>query len=242
MPRIKDQTGRIALVTGANRGLGFEACRQLAKCGFHVILTSRDKHQGKEAADTLRAEGLEIAYRQLDVTRLDHIEKLCEFVASEYGRLDVLVNNAGISLLPEMDVIEVPIETFAETLAVNFYGPLHMTRAFIPMMKERNYGRVVNVSSTGGSLSLMITLRGGMAAYRVSKAALNALTRLTAGAVRDYDIKVNSMCPGHIKTGMGGEKATRTPAQGVETIIWLATLPPSGPNGKFFKDRKRLPW
>lgn len=242
MPRIKDQTGRIALVTGANRGLGFETCRQLAQCGFHVILTSRDERQGKEAADTLRAEGLEIADHQLDVTRRDHIEKIREFVAGEYGRLDVLVNNAGISLLPEMDVIEVPIETFVETLAVNFYGPLHMTRAFIPMMKAQNYGRVVNVSSIGGSLSLMITLRGGMAAYRVSKAALNALTRLTAGAVKDYNIKVNSMCPGSVNTGKTGAKTKRTPAQGVETTIWLATLPPSGPNGKFFKDRKRLPW
>jgi NAD(P)-dependent dehydrogenase (short-subunit alcohol dehydrogenase family) len=140
-PRIKDQTGRIALVTGANRGLGFEACRQLAQCGFHVILTSRDKRQGKEAADALRAKGIEIAYHQLDVTRLGHIEKIREFVVDEYGHLDVLVNNAGVALDGEANVLEVPIETFAQTLAVNFYGPLHMTRAFISLMKAQNYGR-----------------------------------------------------------------------------------------------------
>jgi NAD(P)-dependent dehydrogenase (short-subunit alcohol dehydrogenase family) len=242
MPRIKDQTGRIALVTGANRGLGFETCRQLAQCGFHVILTSRDNRQGEEAASLLHDEGLGITYHQLDVTRLDHVEKIHEFIVNEYGQLDVLVNNAGVNQEPEPNVLEASIESFEQTLAVNFYGPLHLTRAFIPMMQVNNYGRVVNVSSTGGSLSLMSTLRGAMASYRVSKAALNALTRLAAGAVRDYNIKVNSMCPGTIRTDMGGPKARRNPAKGAETIIWLATLPASGPSGKFFKDRRRLPW
>ncbi|HUT17631.1 MAG TPA: SDR family NAD(P)-dependent oxidoreductase [Anaerolineae bacterium] len=214
----------MALVTGANRGLGFEACRQLAQCGFHVILTSRDRQRGPEAASVLCAEGLDITCHMLDVTNLEHVEAIHDAVIDEHGRLDV------------------PIEIIGKTLDVNFYGALHMIRAFVPVMKAHNYGRVVNVSSIGGSLSLMFTLRGRMAAYRISKAALNAVTRLTAGTVKDWDIKVNSMCPGRIRTRMGGASAPRTPAQGAETMVWLATLPRRGPSGKFFTDRVRLDW
>jgi len=214
----------VALVTGANRGLGSEACRQLAQCGFHVILTSRDRQRGPEAASVLCAEGLDITCHMLDVTNLEHVEAIHDAVIDEHGRLDV------------------PIEIIGKTLDVNFYGALHMIRAFVPVMKAHNYGRVVNVSSIGGSLSLMFTLRGRMAAYRISKAALNAVTRLTAGTVKDWDIKVNSMCPGRIRTRMGGASAPRTPAQGAETMVWLATLPRRGPSGKFFTDRVRLDW
>ena len=211
-------------MTGANRGLGFEACRQLAQCGFHVILTSRDRQRGPAAASVLCAEGLDVTCHMLDVTNLEHVEAIHDAVIDEHGRLDV------------------PIEIIGKTLDVNFYGALHMIRAFVPVMKAHNYGRVVNVSSIGGSLSLMFTLRGGMAAYRISKAALNAVTRLTAGTVKDWDIKVNSMCPGRIRTRMGGASAPRTPAQGAETMVWLATLPRRGPSGKFFTDRVRLDW
>jgi NAD(P)-dependent dehydrogenase (short-subunit alcohol dehydrogenase family) len=243
MARIKDQTGRVALVTGANRGLGFETCRQLAQCGFRVILTSRDRQRGLEAASVLCAEGLDVTCHMLDVTNLEHVAAVHDAVIDEYGRLDVLVNNAGVSIDPQgASILDVPIEIIGQTLDVNFHGALNVIRAFVPVMKANNYGRVVNVSSIGGSLSLMFTLRGGMAAYRISKAALNAVTRLTAGAVKDWNIKVNSMCPGRIRTRMGGPKAPRTPAQGAETIVWLATLPRSGPSGKFFKDRKRLDW
>jgi len=243
MARVKDQTGRVALVTGANRGLGFAACRQLAQCGFHVILTSRDRQRGLDAADVLRAEGLDVTCHMLDVTDLGHVAAIHDAVIDAYGLLDVLVNNAGVSIDPEgASILDVPIEILGQTLDVNLYGALHMIRAFVPVMKANNYGRVVNVSSIGGSLSLMFTLRGGMAAYRISKAALNAVTRLTAGAVKDFNIKVNSMCPGRIRTRMGGPSAPRTPAQGAETIVWLATLPQSGPSGKSFRDKKRLDW
>ena len=211
-------------MTGANRGLGSEACRQLAQCGFHVILTSRDRQRGPEAASVLCAEGLDITCHMLDVTNLEHVEAIHDAVIDEHGRLDV------------------PIEIIGKTLDVNIYGALHMIRAFVPVMKAHNYGRVVNVSSIGGSLSLMFTLRGRMAAYRISKAALNAVTRLAAGAVKELNIKVNSMCPGRIRTRMGGASAPRTPAQGAETIVRLATLPRSGPSGKFFTDRVRLDW
>ena len=230
-------------MTGANRGLGSEACRQLAQCGFHVILTSRDRQRGPEAASVLCAEGLDITCHMLDVTNLEHVEAIHDAVIDEHGRLDVLVNNAGTSIDPEgANILDVPIEIIGKTLDVNSYGALHMIRAFVPVMKAHNYGRVVNVSSIGGSLSLMFTLRGRMAAYRISKAALNAVTRLAAGAVKDWDIKVNSMCPGRIRTRMGGASAPRTPAQGAETMVWLATLPRRGPSGKFFTDRVRLDW
>jgi NAD(P)-dependent dehydrogenase (short-subunit alcohol dehydrogenase family) len=237
------RTDKVALVTGANRGLGCEACRQLAQRGFQVLLTSRDERQGVEAARVLCDERLAVSHHLLDVTRTDHVECIRDWVVDEYGRLDVLVNNAGVLLDPEeANILDVPLETMAATLSVNFCGPLHMIRAFVPLMKANNYGRVVNVSSIGGSLSLMSTLRGRMAAYRISKAALNVVTRLAAGVVKDYDIKVNSMCPGTIRTRMGGSKALRSVAQGAEKIVWLATLPASGPNGKFFKDRKPLDW
>jgi NAD(P)-dependent dehydrogenase (short-subunit alcohol dehydrogenase family) len=158
----------------------------------------------------LRAEGLDITYHLLDVTKLEDVARTHDFVIDEYGRLDVLVNNAGVSIDPQgASILDVPIEIIGQTLDANFRGALHMIRAFVPVMKANNYGRVVNVSSIGGSLSLMSTLRGRMAAYRISKAALNAITRLTAGAVKGFDLKVNSMCPGRIWTRMGGPSARR---------------------------------
>jgi NAD(P)-dependent dehydrogenase (short-subunit alcohol dehydrogenase family) len=233
---------KIALVSGANRGIGFETCRQLGRAGYQVILTSRNCALGEEAAQRLSREGLPIIYQQLDVTTLDEIEKVSDFVNWNFGRMDVLINNAGVSLDGEKDTTEIEIEVLEETLRVNFYGPLQLTRAFLPLMKKNNYGRIVNVSSAGGSLSLMGTLSGRMPAYRISKAALNAQTRLIASAVKGYNIKVNAMCPGWVKTRMGGEYAGRSPAEGVDTIIWLASLPASGPTGGFFKDRKKYPW
>jgi NAD(P)-dependent dehydrogenase (short-subunit alcohol dehydrogenase family) len=233
---------RIALVTGANRGIGFEACRQLAQRGLRIILTSRDRRAGRIAARRLQDEGLEIVYHVLDVTRPAQVDALREFVETEFGRLDVLVNNAGVYLDEGVSLLDVPLEIVEQTLAVNFYGPLYLTRAFMPLMQRNAYGRVVNVSSESGSLAGMGTSSGTTAAYSVSKAALNALTRLTAGAVRGEDIKVNAMCPGWVRTDMGGPNAPRSVEQGVETLVWLATLPASGPSGGFFRDRRRIPW
>ncbi len=233
---------RIALVTGANRGIGFEACRQLAQRGLHVVLTSRDSALGEKAAAILSAEGLQITTHPLDVTRLEQIRAARDFIIERFGRLDVLVNNAGVYLDRGVGLLDVATEMVEETIAVNFYGPLHTTQIFIPLMIENNYGRVVNVSSAGGSLSAMTAGGSGMGAYAISKAALNALTRLTAKEVRAYDIKVNAMCPGWVRTQMGGMGASGSPAEGVDTIVWLATLPKSGPTGGFFKDRKPHPW
>lgn len=242
-PHIRNQSGRIALVTGANRSLGFETCRHLAQSGFHVLLTSRDRQLGEEATGTLRAEGLDVTHHLLDVTHPEQVAILYETVADRYGRLDVLVNNAAVSQDPaESSVLDVPLEVIAQTLETNFYGPLRTMRAFVPLMQANGYGRIVNVSSIGGIMSLMSLDRGRKAAYRLSKAALNAVTRLVAGAVRDWNCKVNAVCPGPFGTRMGGSRAGQSPAEVAETIVWLSTLPKSGPSGKFFKGKERLEW
>ena len=232
----------VALVTGANRGIGFETCRQMAREGFVVVLTSRRRQEGLQALEELSREGRSVLYFQLDVTRPSHIFKLQEYVIRELGRLDVLVNNAGIYLDEGSGILEVPQGIFDRTMSVNFYGPLHLTRAFLPLMKRQNYGRIVNVSSSAGSLTAMGVGDYSAPAYMVSKAALNALTRLTAADAKGYNIKINSMCPGWVRTDMGGPDAPRSPSKGAETIIWLATLPASGPSGGFFRDKKRIPW
>ncbi|OGO33851.1 MAG: short-chain dehydrogenase [Chloroflexi bacterium RBG_16_57_11] len=230
---------KIALVTGANRGIGYEVCRQLARSGMQVILTSRDAAKGERAAESLRREGGQLEYHLLDVTEAKHIEQLRQWMAERYGRLDVLVNNAAVLLGEDQSVLNVPIDVVRTTMEVNFYGPLNLCRAFVPMMKKTGYGRVVNVSSEMGSLAGMGSDSAG---YRASKAALNALTRIVASEVRAYNIKVNSACPGWVRSQMGGPHASRSLEQGAATIVWLATLPNDGPSGGFYRDQKIVPW
>jgi NAD(P)-dependent dehydrogenase (short-subunit alcohol dehydrogenase family) len=233
---------KVALVTGGNRGLGFETCRQLGQLVFHVLLTSRDPSLGEEAVASLLKEGLEVSFHQLDVTVQEQISEVCDLMVSEYERVDVLINNAGVNLDGNMSIWDVSDSMFEETFTVNFFGPMRLTRGLIPLMKNNNYGRVVNVSSGLGSLSAMGNMLGRMPAYRTSKAALNALTQLMASEVKGFDIKINTMSPGWVRTRMGGQGAPRDVEQGVDTIVWLATLPAKGPTGGFFMDRKRHPW
>ncbi|MCB0178973.1 MAG: SDR family oxidoreductase [Anaerolineae bacterium] len=230
---------RIALVTGANRGIGFEVCRQLAQQGLQVILTSRDVAKGQAAADVLRGEGLDISAHQLDVTDVDSVMALQAEIEAIFGRLDVLVNNAGVYLDEGVSIFDVSLEAWELTQAVNFYGPLYLCRAFIPMMHLKGYGRIVNVSSGYGSMAEM---GGYTAAYRISKLALNALTRIVAAEITGHNIKINSMCPGWVNTTMGGPAAPKSPVAGADTITWLATLPDDGPTGGFFRDRQPIPW
>lgn len=231
---------RIAVVTGANRGIGFETARQLAKQGVKVILTSREAAKGKEATEILQREGLETISHPLDVTSTESIKKLAEFVKAEWGKLDILVNNAGIFLdAGDSSIFNTPIETIRQTLETNVYAPLQLCQALIPLMQAQNYGRIVNVSSGMGQLSEMA---GGCPGYRISKTALNAVTRILAAELQGTNISVNSICPGWVKTDMGGANAPRTPEQGADTIVWLATLPDSGLTGGFFRDRQSIPW
>ena len=230
---------RIALISGANRGIGLETCKELAQLGMKVILTSRDPIQGQAALSEITEMDSKIVYHQLDITDQDSIDKLQTYVKKEFGRLDVLVNNAGIYLDQGISVFDLSAKELQKTLDVNLFGAFRLSQAFIPMMRSQKYGRVINVSSGMGSLEEM----GGMnAAYKVSKTALNALTRVFAGELLNTNIKVNAMCPGWVRTRMGGPAAPRSLEQGVDTIIWLATLPEDGPSGGYFRDREPIPW
>ncbi|GAX40537.1 short-chain dehydrogenase/reductase SDR [Tolypothrix sp. NIES-4075] len=234
-------TKKVAVVTGGNRGLGFEASRQLAKLQYQVVLTSRDEAKGKAAAEKLQAEGLDVTFHPLDVTSDESSQKLAEFIYQQFGKLDALVNNAGIYIdeVGNNSVFDAKIDTVQQTIATNVYGVLRVTQALIGLMKKQNYGRIVNVSSGMGQLHDM---GGGSTGYRLSKTALNALTRIFASELQGTNILVNSVCPGWVKTDMGGANATRTPEQGVDTIVWLATHADGGATGGFFRDKKPIDW
>jgi NAD(P)-dependent dehydrogenase (short-subunit alcohol dehydrogenase family) len=235
--------GRIAVVTGGNRGMGLETCRQLAGRGARVVLTSRDPAKGAAAAGRLRDAGLDVHHHQLDVADDDSIRRLAEFVRSEFGRLDILVNNAGIVRGRDepreraMRPFDASPAGLRAVLATNLIGPFLLCQALIPLMRAG--GRVVNVSSGMGQL---IDMGADFPAYRISKAGLNALTRILASELEGTGIKVNAACPGWVRTDMGGAGATRSVEEGVATAIWLATLPDDGPSGGLFRDKKPIPW
>lgn len=230
---------RIAVVTGANKGIGFESVRHLSRVGVKVILTARDEARGEKASEVLMREGMDVLFHQLDVTDGKSIKNLHEYVLKEHGKLDILVNNAGVFLDRDESGSEVNPDTVRKTMETNVYGPLVLCQTFIPLMKKNGYGRIVNVSSGMGQLSDM---GAGYLAYRLSKTALNAVTRVIAEEVRGSNILVNSMSPGWTRTDMGGPNATRGPELGADTIAWLATLPDGGPTGGFFMDRKSITW
>ena len=231
---------KIAVVTGANRGIGFEICRQLAAKGISVVLTSRDEAKGRMAVAQLRSQGLEIEFYQLDVTDVSGIQRLGGFLERKYGAADILVNNAGIMADAKgTGMLGVQLQIIRTTMETNVYGPLLLCQALIPPMRKKNFGRIVNISSGSGQLSEM---GGGTPAYRMSKTALNALTRTLAAELKGTNILVNSMCPGWVKTDMGGPNAVKTVAEGADTAVWLATLPDGGASGGFYRDRKVISW
>ena len=231
---------KIAVVTGANRGIGFEICRQLAAKGISVVLTSRDEAKGRMAVAQLRSQGLEIEFYQLDVTDTSGIQRLGGFLERKYGAADILINNAGIMADPKgTGMLGVQLQIIRTTMETNVYGPLILCRELIPLMRKKNYGRIVNISSGLGQLSEM---GGGTPAYRMSKTALNALTRTLAAELKGTNILVNSVCPGWVKTDMGGPNAVKTLAEGADTAVWLATLPDGGASGGFYRDRKAISW
>jgi NAD(P)-dependent dehydrogenase (short-subunit alcohol dehydrogenase family) len=230
---------RIAVVTGANRGIGFEICRQLARKGARVVLTARDEAKGRAAAETLAGEGHEVRFHPLDVTQNESIDRFCAYVKDEVRGVDILVNNAGVLLDQRKLGLDVPMAVVRETLETNLLGAWHLAQVLVPVMRWTNYGRIVNVSSGMGAMSEMA---GGYPAYRISKASLNALTRILADELRGTNILVNAMCPGWVQTAMGGPRATVPVDKGADTAVWLATLPDGGPTGGFFRDRRPIPW
>jgi NAD(P)-dependent dehydrogenase (short-subunit alcohol dehydrogenase family) len=230
---------RIALVTGGNRGIGLELCRQLGQQRVRVIMGSRDLAKGIAAAAELKANGISVEPRQLDVANAQSIRECMNWMRREVGRLDILINNAGIMVDDDdADPLE-EVEIVRDTMQTNVYGPLLLSRLAIPIMKTRRYGRIVNLSSGMGSLSEM---GAGYIAYRLSKAGLNVVTRVLAAETEGMGILVNSVDPGWARTAMGGKGATRSVEKSAETPIWLATLPDNGPTGGFFRDRRAIAW
>jgi NAD(P)-dependent dehydrogenase (short-subunit alcohol dehydrogenase family) len=234
---------RIALVTGANKGIGFEVVRQLARKGFHVFLGARNEKAGLAAVQKLNKEGEkedygEITVLNIDVSKPDRIRSAAEEFSRKSDRLDTLVNNAGILLDDDKDVVTITPEIFETTLRTNTLGALLVSQAFVPFLKKSAAPRIVNVSSGGGQLA--DGADGWAPAYCISKTALNGVTVQLAAALPKFAL--NSVCPGWVRTDMGGSNATRSVLEGAAGVVWLASDAPHSMTAKFFRDRKVIPW
>jgi NAD(P)-dependent dehydrogenase (short-subunit alcohol dehydrogenase family) len=235
----KESNKKVALVTGANRGIGFECCRQLGQLGISVLLTARDTTKGMLASKQLTDEKLDVLFYELDVSDKNHIQRIACQVKGRFGRLDILINNAAILYDTGQNAINADLDIVNQALITNLYGPWLLSQAFIPIMKKNRYGRIVNVSSGAGSLHYMV---GGTPAYGISKVALNALTRKLADELKGTGILVNSVDPGWVATEMGGHGG-RSVKEGATGIVWAATaLPDNGPTGEFFYDGMHERW
>jgi len=232
---------RVALVTGGNRGMGLETCRQLAALGFQVLLASRDPQAGAEAASSIGKDSIEAV--RLDVTSQDDINALVRHIEEHYGRLDVLINNAGIMIDGDdghsASICDADVERVEYTLRVNTLGPIRVINALLPLMRRVDDVRIVNVSSGMGQLCDM---EGNFPGYRISKTALNAATRIYAAELDPARFHVNTLCPGWVRTDMGGSNADLSPEQGVDTAIWLATADEARTSGGFYREREPIDW
>ena len=227
-------------MTGANRGLGLETSRQLLAKGLTVVMAGRDEAAlGRKRATLSKDEQSRAVIIRMDVTDARSIADAHRVVRERVGPVDVLVNNAAVLVAENDDVLSIPADAYRRTFDTNVFGAIEVCRAFVPDMVQRRYGRVVNVSSGAGQLSHMSTYAP---AYSMSKAALNAFTRILAETYRGDGVLVNCVDPGWVRTDMGGSSAPRSVEEGADTIVWLATLPDSGPTGGFFHDRKRIDW
>jgi len=229
---------RVALVTGANRGIGFEVCRQLGQRGYVVVLGSRDRERGEVAAARLRGEGLDVVGCQLDVADAASVESAVERMRREHGRLYAVVNNAAILYDTWQRGVDADLDEVREAFETNVLGAWRVVQATLPLLRASSTGRIVNVSSGAGALTDM---GGGTPAYRTSKAALNALTRVLAAELRADRILVNAICPGWVATDMGGAGG-RPISDGAAGIVWAVELPDDGPTSGFFRDGRAIAW
>ena len=227
---------RTVLVTGANRGIGLAIARQLAELGNSVLLGSRGLKAGEEAAKSLGRRGLDVEPVRLDLTDAATIDAAIHDIEKSGRQVDTLVNNAGV--LHHKPLLQLTDAEIGDSIAVHLTGPLRLIRSLAPTMIARGYGRIVNLSSGWASFAEGM---GGPGMYGVTKAALNALTVRLAKELPSA-VKVNATCPGWVRTRMGGQDATKTPDEGADTAVWLATLPDDGPTGGFFRDRKPVAW
>lgn len=240
---------QVALVTGGNRGIGLEIVCQLAEAGVSVLAGSRAGEASEEMVRTLEGRGVGALVRtvSLDVTDPASVAALPGQLDEEFGQLDVLVNNAGVNLDGWTAPSALDPDVLQATLEVNLHGAIRVTRAFLPLLERSTAGRIVNVSSTLGSLADMADPRSGFRevvcpAYRISKAGLNVYTQRLAHEYAGSALQVNAACPGWVRTRLGGEDAPRSVAEGADTPVWLALQGDDGPSGAFFRDRKRIPW
>lgn len=234
---------KTALVTGGNRGIGLAIVRGLAAQGVHVYLAARNAERATAAIAALKTEGVsEVEYLALDVTDEAGVDRAAKGLAGKAGHLDALVNNAGVFLdeYGEANALSVESDIIRKSFEINTIGPLLVTRAFLPLLEKASGGaQVVNISSGMGQLSDMM---GGSLGYRLSKTALNALTRVLAYELESRKIRVNSICPGWVHTDMGGPNAPRTPEQGAETAVWLANGGAGTATGGFYRDKAMIAW
>ena len=239
---------KIAVITGANKGIGLETARQLGKQDITILLGSRDLAKGEAAAKKLQAEGIDVQALEIDVSDEKSIRKAAEKVERDFGRLDILINNAGVMLDDEKKkVSEQTLDAWRETFETNLFGLIATTQAFLPLLRKSEAGRIVNLSSILGSITYHATpgspvYDNKVAAYNVSKSAVNAFTVQLAYELKDTKIKVNAAHPGWVKTEMGGAGATMELADGAKTSVELATIGPGGPNGAFLHMGDTLPW
>jgi NAD(P)-dependent dehydrogenase (short-subunit alcohol dehydrogenase family) len=236
MTAIKE---RVALVTGANRGLGLETSRQLLERGVRVVMTGRDEAATERARVGLGEIGRKATAIRMDVTDPKSVAAARRTIVERVGNVDVLVNNAAVLLSENSEVLSTSSDAYRQTFETNLLGVIEVCRAFVPSMAERGYGRIVNVSSGAGQLASMSTYAP---AYSISKTALNAFTRILAETYRRSGVLANVVDPGWVRTDMGGPSAPRSVEQGADTIVWLATLPDSGPTAGFFRDRRPVAW
>lgn len=227
---------KIVLVTGANKGIGYEIANQLGQKGFHVVITARDEERGMNAARTLDEKGIEVTFLQMDVADSKSVINAARIFSEKYDHLDVLVNNAAI-LIESGSIISMSSKILEDTFRTNTFGPLLVIQNFLKFMTKG--GRIINISSSAGSLSDMTNYSP---AYSISKTALNAVTRQFASELSGKGISVNSVCPGWVRTDMGGRNATRSVEKGAETAVWLATGAPRSLTGKFIRDKKEISW
>ena len=228
----------LALVTGGNRGIGHQIVKQLCQEGVQTIFTSRNPHDGLAALDRLAPHRNLLDYHPLDVSDNASVQELYDHVAKKYGRLNILINNAGANYDTWHRVSHVSMAEVEYTLNVNFLGPWRMCNVFIPMLKESR-GKIINLSSGAGTIA---SQDGSTPGYSLSKNGLNMLTKSLAADLQTAGVTVNAVCPGWVRTDMGGPNAPRSPQQGAETVVWLATLPDSNLTGGFYRDKRQISW
>jgi NAD(P)-dependent dehydrogenase (short-subunit alcohol dehydrogenase family) len=229
---------KIALVTGTNRGIGLEISKQLAGSGITVVMTARNMQAGRPVVNDLRKQWKHVWYHQLNVDDDNSIRDVYNYIDTSFGKLDILINNAGVFLDDGKSAVELEIDVLRSTMETNLYGPIRLIQVMLPLLKKSTDARIINLTSTMGQFAL---LGPQSMAYRISKTALNAMTVIFAAELESFGIKVNAVHPGWVRTSMGGPNAPLSVEKGADSAVWLATAEKI-PNGKFIQDRKIIEW